>query len=164
MIKNILGGLKRNRDSFILYAHLSGDVKVLSEVKDDVFSGGLLGKGVAIEPKEGVLYSPCGGVIDSVFDTKHAINILSDFGCEILLHIGIDTVNLKGKGFEVKVKAKDRVNKGDVLCVFDMDTIKSAGLDTITPMVICNSDEYGSVEILPKNSVKAGDAIMRVTK
>lgn len=164
MIKKLVGSLKRERNTFMLYAHLSGNVKKLSEVPDEVFSGGMLGDGVAIVPDSGILYSPCAGVVEHIFDTQHAINIISDFGGEILLHIGIDTVKLRGKGFEVKVKEGERVNKGDILCTFDIDVIKGAGLSTITPMVICNSSEYGSIEVISASSVKVGTAVLKVMR
>ncbi len=164
MIEKILGRLRRSKHSFMLYSYLNGETKSLSDVEDDVFSSGMLGEGIAIEPSEGKLYSPCSGVVEHIFDTKHAINIVSDFGSEILLHIGLDTVKLKGKGFEVKVNKGDRVNKGDLLCVFDMDVIKSAGLKTTTPMVICNSGDYSKVEARPKCQIKVGDSVLRIIK
>ena len=164
MLNKLMGRLKRNKHSFILYAHLSGEIVPLNEVEDEVFSSGMLGEGVAIEPTEGKLYSPCSGVIEHIFDTKHALNIVSDFGSEILLHIGLDTVKLKGKGFEVKVSDGERVTKGDLLCVFDMDVIRGAGLKTTTPMVVCNSADYVRIETRPKCSINAGDSVIRITK
>lgn len=164
MIEKLLGRLKRDKNMFMLYAFCNGEVVELERVDDEVFSGGMLGKGVAIEPSEGKLFSPCAGVVEHVFDTQHAINIVSDFGCEILLHIGLDTVTLKGKGFDVKVKEGDRVNKGELLCEFDIGAIKSAGLRTTTPMVICNSDDYSHIEARPRCGIHVGDSILKVTK
>lgn len=164
MIKGILGKLKRDKDTFMLYAFCNGRAVELERVEDEVFAEGMLGKGVAIEPTEGKLYSPCAGVVENVFDTNHAINIVSDFGCEILLHIGLDTVTLKGKGFDVKVKAGDRVNKGELLCEFDIDAIRRAGLKATTPMVVCNSDAYTHIEVRSGCGIHVGDSILRVSK
>ncbi len=164
MIDKILNKFKRSKKSFMLYACANGKTVELDKVKDEVFSTGMLGKGIAIEPENGRLYAPCAGEVGHIFDTKHAINIISDFGAEILLHIGLDTVKLKGKGFDVKVKEGDRVNKGDLLCVFDIEVIKSAGLNATTPMVITNSDQFGQIDPRPECEIKSGDAVLRITK
>lgn len=161
---NKLFGLKRNRHSFMLYSHMSGELIPLREVSDEVFSSGMLGDGIAIEPNSGKLYSPCSGIVEHIFDTHHAFNIMSDFGAEILLHIGIDTIKLKGKGFDVKVKEGDRVNKGDLICVFDTQVIKSAGLKTTTPMVITNSGDYSKIEARPKCNISTGDSVLKIEK
>ncbi len=144
-----------------LYAHMKGKLVPLEAVEDEVFSGKILGDGVAIEPTEGKLYAPCSGTVEGVFDTNHAINIVSDTGCEILLHMGIDTVNLKGKFFSVVVKAGEQIKKGDLLAVFDMDGIKKAGYKLTTPMIICNSDDYSSIETTAQGNVNLRDVILR---
>lgn len=164
MFKSVLGKLSRKRKSFMLYAFANGEIVELENVEDEVFSSGMLGKGVAIEPTVGKIYSPCGGIVENIFETSHALNIMSDFGCEILLHIGIDTIKLKGKGFVMHVKVGDRVNKGDLLCDFDLGIIKSAGLKATTPMVVCNSDDFQSVLPRPKCEIKPGDSILRIEK
>ena len=145
-----------------LYAHLSGKIVNLDNVPDEAFSTGILGEGVAIEPDECVLYAPCDGNVVKVFDTKHAVNIVSDEGCEILLHIGIDTVKLSGRFFESHVKDGDRIHKGDRLVTFDAEGIRKAGYKTVTPMVICNSDEYEKINILTDKNVSAGEKIIDV--
>lgn len=164
MFENIFRRLRRDRKAFMLYAHMSGTLIPLSEVKDEVFSSGMLGVGIAIEPDGNKLFSPCSGTVGHIFDTHHAINIVSDFGSEILLHIGLDTVKLKGKGFDIKVKEGDRINKGDLLCVFDPDIIKGAGLMTTTPMVITNSMEYSKIDTRPACTINAGDSVMKIEK
>ena len=161
MLKNLF---KRNRRSFMLYSHLSGKLVPLRDVSDEVFSSGMLGDGIAVEPDSNKLFSPCSGTVGHIFDTRHAINIVSDFGCEILLHIGLDTVKLKGKGFDIKVKEGDRVNKGDLLCIFDTEIIKNAGLKTTTPMVITNSGEYSKIEARPQCDINAGDSVLKIEK
>lgn len=164
MFKKVFGKLSRSRKSFMLYSPITGKIVPLREVSDEVFSSGMLGDGIAFEPKDNKLVAPCAGVVEHIFDTHHAMNIVSDFGCDILLHIGLDTVKLKGKGFDVKVSEGQRVNKGDLLCEFDMEIIKGAGLKTTTPMVITNSNDYTRIEARPKCSINAGDSVLKTVK
>lgn len=144
----------------ILYSYMSGNVIELEKVPDKAFSEKILGEGIAIDPTEGILYSPCDGVVEKVFDTKHAINIISSDGCEILLHVGIDTVKLKGEYFEVHVGEKDAVKKGDELISFDIDKIRKAKYSCITPLVICNSDDYHSVKPVKSGEISVGEVII----
>ncbi|MGN1480523.1 glucose PTS transporter subunit IIA [Porcipelethomonas sp.] len=153
---------KTDGKQILLCSHLSGTVVPLENVDDEAFSTGVLGEGVAVEPDDGKLYAPCSGKIDTVFDTKHAVNIISDDGCEILLHIGLNTVKLNGKPFTVHVNEGDQVKKGDLLITFDMDEIKKAGYKTTTPMVICNSEDYSNVAVTASGKVKAGDDIIKI--
>ena len=145
-----------------LCAHLKGKVIPLEEVEDEAFSTKVLGDGIAIEPTEGKLYAPCDAKVDMVFDTKHAINLVSDSGCEILLHIGIDTVKLEGKFFEAHVADGDKVKKGDLLISFDVEGIKDAGYKMTTPMIICNSDDYKAVESVASGEVNPGEKIIEI--
>lgn len=145
-----------------LYSHMNGTAVKLEDVEDEVFSQKILGEGAAVEPSEGKLYAPCDGKIDSVFDTKHAVNMVSDDGVEILLHIGIDTVKLGGQYFEAHVSDGQEVKKGDLLISFDMDKIKAAGYKVTTPIIIGNTDDYASVEPVAQNSVSAGDMILKI--
>ena len=110
-----------------LFSHMNGEIVPLEKVEDEVFSAKILGDGVAIEPSEGKLYAPCDGEVDMVFDTKHAINIVSAEGCEILLHIGIDTVKLGGQFFETHVLGGQEIHRGDLLISFVLNSISSAG-------------------------------------
>lgn len=151
-----------NGKTITLYSHMNGTVVKLEDVEDDVFSQKILGEGAAVEPSEGKLYAPCDGKIDSVFDTKHAVNMVSDDGVEILLHIGIDTVKLGGQYFEAHVSDGQEVKKGDLLISFDMDKIKAAGYKVTTPLIIGNTDDYASVEPVAQNSVSAGDMILKI--
>lgn len=152
-----------NAKQITLAAHLNGTVVPLAEVDDEVFSTGVLGEGIAIEPDEGKLYAPCDGKIDTVFDTKHAVNIVSEDGCEILLHIGINTVKLEGKPFTVHVNEGDSVKKGDLLVSFDIKQIKDAGYKTTTPMIICNSDDYSKFDVTASGKIKAGNDIIKIS-
>ncbi|MCT6520230.1 glucose PTS transporter subunit IIA [Ruminococcus bicirculans] len=151
-----------NVKTITLYSHMNGTAVKLEDVEDEVFSQKILGEGAAVEPSEGKLYAPCDGKIDSVFDTKHAVNMVSDDGVEILLHIGIDTVKLGGQYFEAHVSDGQEVKKGDLLISFDMDKIKAAGYKVTTPIIIGNTDDYASVEPVAQNSVLAGDMILKI--
>ena len=151
-----------NVKTITLYSHMNGTAVKLEDVEDEVFSQKILGEGAAVEPSEGKLYAPCDGKIDSVFDTKHAVNMVSDDGVEILLHIGIDTVKLGGQYFEAHVSDGQEVKKGDLLISFDMDKIKAAGYKVTTPIIIGNTDDYASVEPAAENSISAGDIILKI--
>lgn len=151
-----------NGKTITLYSHMNGTAVKLEDVEDEVFSQKILGEGAAVEPSEGKLYAPCDGKIDSVFDTKHAVNMVSDDGVEILLHIGIDTVKLGGQYFEAHVSDGQEVKKGDLLISFDMDKIKAAGYKVTTPLIIGNTDDFASVELVAQNSVSAGDMILKI--
>ena len=140
---------------------LAGEVKELSQATDPVFAQGLMGRGVVIVPSQGELVSPVNGRVTVFFPTKHAIGILSDEGVEILMHIGMDTVNLEGKGFEGYVSQGDKVKAGEKLISFDIDLIKKAGYVTETPVIITNSDKYQVEELeqLPR-AVERGSQLM----
>lgn len=146
-----------------IYSPVSGRAILLKQVEDEGFSSGVLGDGMAIEPAEGKLYAPADGVVDNVFDSNHAIGILTDGGAEILLHIGIDTVQLKGKYFQLFVRKNQRVKKGDLLISFDIDSIKREGYKTTTPAVVCNSGDYKLLKPLSVGKVKAGEQLFEIT-
>lgn len=131
----------------ILTSPLQGSIVPLESVPDETFAKKILGDGVAIEPIVGKLYSSADGVVLSVTDTGHAISIQYDNGADVLMHIGVDTVELKGDGYTPKVKTGDRVKKGEELIAFDIDYIKARGYNLITPVIITNSDEFKSIEV-----------------
>lgn len=146
----------------ILGAHMNGAVVPLSEVQDEAFASGALGDGVAIEPSEGKLFAPADGVVETVFDTRHAIGMTTDDGIELLLHIGIDTVKLGGKHFESHVSPQHPVKKGELLVTFDMDAIKAEGYSCTTPMIVCNTDDYEAVEVIVDGKIHAGQDVLAV--
>lgn len=148
--------------TIVMYSHLSGTVVNIENVEDDVFSQKILGDGIAVEPSEGKLYAPCDGKIDSIFDTKHAVNILSTDGTEVLLHIGIDTVKLGGKHFEAHVSDGQEIKKGDLLITFDIDAIKAEGYKVTTPLIIGNTDEYSAILPAAQGNISAGDEILKI--
>ena len=153
---------KRNKEICVL-SPLKGEAVALSSVNDPTFSEGILGAGVAIVPAEGKVYSPVDGIVQSIAETSHAIAILGDNGTELLIHIGIDTVELKGKPFSMKVEENDRVHSGQLLIEFDIDAIISAGYETVTPMIITNSEDYSLFETV-KGKLEAGDTIIKLRK
>ena len=123
----------------------------------------MLGKGAAVIPEEGKIYAPADGEIGMVFDTLHAVSMTTDFGAEILIHIGLDTVKMKGDGFTGHVKAGDHVKKGDLLLEVDLEKVKTAGYDTITPVLVCNTPDYASVEGIQADAVNAGDDLIIIS-
>ena len=144
-----------------LVSPLAGQVKPLSQATDPVFSSGVMGQGVVIEPSQGELVSPVNGTVTVLFPTKHAVGIVSEEGVEMLMHIGMDTVSLDGKGFVAHVEQGDKVVVGQQLISFDMDVIKKAGLVTETPVIITNQDDFqADVEGDLPRDIKRGDALM----
>lgn len=140
---------------------LAGQVKPLSQATDPVFSSGVMGQGVVIEPSQGELVSPVNGTVTVLFPTKHAVGIVSEEGVEMLMHIGMDTVSLDGKGFEARVAQGDKVTVGQKLISFDMDIIKKAGLVTETPVIITNQDDFqADVEGTLPREIDRGEELM----
>lgn len=156
--------LKKKKNVEEIGAPVEGMAVASSEVPDPTFAEEMLGKGIAIKPAVGKVYAPVDATVGMVFDTKHAITLTSEGGVEILIHVGLDTVSLNGAPFTVHVSADDKVKKGDLLLEFDMDAIKAAGLETITPVIICNSDDFAGLEKFVDKQVKPGDKIMEIEK
>ena len=147
-----------------VFCPLNGELKPLGEVSDPTFSGEILGKGVAVLPSEGKLYAPFDGEVSMVFETKHAIGLIRD-DVEMLIHIGLETVSLEGKYFEAKIKAGDRIKKGDLLIEFDLEAISREGFDTITPVIISNADDFAEIEAeRTSGAVAAGDPLLTVKR
>lgn len=145
-----------------VYAPLSGTVIPLSEVKDEAFSSGTLGQGAAVIPAEGKLYAPADGVIAAFFPTGHAVGIQTADGVEILIHVGMDTVSLNGKGFDKKVNQGDTVKKGDLILEFDLQVIEEAGLSAVTPVIITNPAGRSEIKATQAETVKPGDALLTI--
>ena len=146
----------------VITSPLSGEAKALTDIEDAVFSTETLGKGIAIEPSVGEVHAPCDGVISTFFDTGHAFGLAADSGLELLVHVGMDTIKLGGKGFEPQVKEGDRVKKGQLLLKFDIDYIKSQGLPVTTPVVVSNTDDYAAVTALATGKVDLNTQILQV--
>ena len=151
-----------NAKDAVLVSPMNGVVVPMNEVKDEAFAACVLGDGVAVEPEEGKLFAPADGVIDNVFDSKHAIGMTTTEGVELLLHVGIDTVKLAGQHFTVGVSAGQKVKQGDLLLTFEMDAIKAAGYLCTTPMIVCNTDDYQSIQPLATGPIKAGQKLLEI--
>ncbi|MCL2843468.1 MAG: PTS glucose transporter subunit IIA [Oscillospiraceae bacterium] len=148
-----------------IFAPIRGEVIPIHQVSDPSFAGELLGKGIAIRPAEGRVAAPVSGTVVQMFETGHAVTLIAEDGAEILIHVGIDTVQLKGQHFKACIEQGAVVQVGDLLIEFDCEAISAAGYDTVTPMVILNSDEYEKVEALTaQKTVNIGDEVIRLFK
>ncbi|MDE6935307.1 MAG: PTS glucose transporter subunit IIA, partial [Oscillospiraceae bacterium] len=141
-----------------------GEAVALNSIQDQVFSTGTLGQGIAIEPSVGEVHAPCDGTISTFFDTGHAFGIVADTGAEFLIHVGMDTIKLGGKGFTPLVKEGDRVKKGQLLLKFDIDYIKSQGLPVTTPVVVSNTDDFSAVTALASGKVDLNTKLLKIEK
>lgn len=160
----MLGRLLKKNKTVVLNAPLKGQFLALGEVKDAAFSQGMLGEGLAIVPEEGLVVAPCPGRVSALPETGHAVGLTHASGAEILIHVGIDTVRLAGQGFEPLVRPGDTVAAGQALLRFDRAAIQAAGYDLTTPVVVCNSDQLGNVEIVPHDSLDHNDVIIRISQ
>lgn len=142
---------------------MTGKIVKLGDVKDEAFSSGAMGKGIAIEPAEGKVFAPADGTISAFFPTGHAIAITTDTGVEILIHVGMDTVKMNGDGFTPKKNQGDKVKKGELLLEFDIDKIKAAGHPVTTPVIISNTDSFEMVEPTAVSDVMAGDSLIEIS-
>ncbi|MET3557039.1 PTS system beta-glucosides-specific IIC component [Streptococcus rupicaprae] len=151
-------------ESPILASPLTGDVVALADVKDPVFSSGAMGQGIAIEPSIGQVVAPANATVSLLFPTNHAIGLQLDNGAELLIHIGMDTVELEGKGFTAHVQQGDRVSLGQKLVSFDIEAIKAAGFPVTTPIIVTNTADFASVTATKSGAVVAGDDLLEVLK
>ena len=147
-----------------LYAPVSGKAVAITEVPDATFAEGMLGNGIAIEPAEGKVYAPCDATVDMMFTTGHAVSLVADCGAEILIHVGLETVSLEGKPFTVHVANGDKVKKGQLMIEVDLEAVKAAGLPTITPMLICNTDDYPTFNTFVNKNVTNNDVVIALAK
>ena len=165
----MLGSLKEKlgfgkKAGEILGAPIQGKAISITEVSDPTFAEELLGKGVAIVPTVGKVVAPIDGTVNMVFGTKHAISMTSESGIEILIHVGLDTVTLEGAPFTAHVEADQKVKAGDLMLEFDIEAIKAAGYEVVTPVVICNADDYKEVIRTTGVAVETGDVVMQLEK
>ena len=148
--------------SISITAPMTGDIMEITQVEDEVFSEKMVGDGIAINPSEGIVVSPVKGEILQVFPTKHALGIKTEEGLEILIHIGIDTVELKGNGFKTYVKAGDRVETGDKLLEVDLNFIKENGKSIVSPIIITNMEMVKSISTKTGNANRGKNNIMDI--
>ena len=159
-----LFGKKEEINPNHVYAPMAGEAVDISQVPDPTFSSGAMGNGIAIQPTDGKVCSPVNGTVDMMFDTGHAVTLVSDNGIEILIHVGLETVGLEGKPFQVKVQNGQKVQKGDVLMIADLEAIKAAGLPTITPVLVCNTDDYTTFNTTVGKTVSNDDVVIELGK
>ncbi|MEY8462756.1 beta-glucoside-specific PTS transporter subunit IIABC [Streptococcus merionis] len=150
--------------SSVLASPLTGEVVALTDVKDPVFSSGAMGQGIAVEPSVGEVVAPANATVSLLFPTNHAIGLQLDNGAELLIHIGMDTVELDGKGFTAHVKQGDRVTLGQPLVSFDISTIQEAGFPVTTPIIVTNTADFASVTATATGAVTAGQDLLEILK
>jgi len=153
---------KKKTDDF--YAPMAGKAVPITQVPDPTFAEGMLGNGIAIEPADGKVFAPCDATVDMMFTTGHAVSLVADCGAEILIHVGLETVSLEGKPFTIHVANGDKVKKGQLLMEADLQAIKDAGLPTITPMLICNTDDYPTFNTFVDKAVTNDDVVISLAK
>lgn len=160
MFKSIF---KSKKETII--APLTGKVVALEEVPDPVFSQKMMGDGIAIIPSDNRVFSPIDGEIVDVFPTKHAISLRSKNGAELLIHMGLETVNLKGEGFNVLVNSGDKISKGDLIAEFDIEKVSKFGNNVITPIILLNGEQFKLENKEIKQSITGGnDTLMDIAK
>lgn len=147
---------------FVLFAPITGEIVAVDDIPDEGFASGVLGKGIGIIPSKGEVFAPCDGKISTIIDTRHAVYMLTSSGMELLIHVGLDTVELGGRFFEYTIKTGDTVKCGDLLIRFDLDQIKAAGYQMYTPVLITNAYAFGTMTMLMQGKVKAGDKILSI--
>ena len=153
-----------NKAEETLTSPVNGTQISLSEVADETFASEMLGTTVAVEPADGKIVAPCDGEVSNIFETGHAVCITTESGGELLIHIGIDTVKMDGKGFTKKVSDGDKVHAGDILVEANLEEIKNAGYQTTTMMILTNTDEFGNVTKAEPAEVKTTSKVMTLTK
>ena len=156
--------LETDGEKEIICSPLNGMAVNCEGIKDLTFRREMLGKTVAIRPTDGKVYAPADGKVDMLMETLHAVNMTSEKGAEILIHVGIDTVELNGKYFKSYIKTGDLVKRGDLLLEFDVEKIAAAGYNMIVPVIICNSDDYSEVEKILDKEIKVGETLMKLSK
>lgn len=145
-------------------APVAGQAVPITDVPDPTFSEEILGKGIAVIPTEGKVYAPCDATVDMMFETGHAVSLVASFGAEILIHVGLETVNLKGKHYTVHAATGDKVTKGQLLIEFDLEALKAEGYNPITPVVVCNSGDYSTIQPHVGKTVNAGELVIELAK
>lgn len=153
----------KGKKGIVLAAPVKGECIPISEVADPTFAEEILGKGMAIKPAGNQFFAPADGTITTVFPTGHAIGMTTQDGVEILMHVGLDTVQLKGQFFDTKVEANQSVKKGDLILEAEIEEISKAGYDTVMPMIICNSSDYSKIECKNSGTVEPGDDVITCT-
>jgi len=164
IFSKLFGKNEEKRNPNNLFAPMAGTVVPVAEVPDPTFAAGMLGDGIAIIPTDGRVCAPCDATVDMMFTTGHAVSLITESGAEILIHVGLETVGLEGRPFEVNVSSGDTVKKGQVLMTADLEAIRAAGLNTITPMLVCNSGEFSVFNTIVGKEVTNADVVIELGK
>lgn len=155
---------KKKNEAVEVKAFFQGTAFPLEQVKDPLFADKVMGDGVAIEPQDGTLYAPVSGTVATIFDTKHAIGYKLDNGADVLMHIGMDTVELEGKGFDLDISVGDKVQAGQLIGKVDLSYIKSQGKEVTTPVLLTTMDEYKIEFVKTEGPVNVGDVLYKISK
>ena len=147
-----------------LCAPVAGQAVPVSEVPDPTFSEGILGDGIAIKPTDGKVCAPCDATVDMMFTTGHAVSLVTEFGAEILIHVGLETVSLECKHFTTHVQNGEKVKKGQLLIEVDMAAVEAEGFNTITPMLVCNSADFSTFKTMTGKTVTTADPVIELAK
>jgi len=153
-------GIKAKK--IIIPSPLDGNVIKISKLSDPVFSDDVLGKGIAIMPESQEIVSPTDALVTMMFDTGHAVSLETDSGVELLIHVGIDTVKLKGAHYTICKNTDDKVKTGDTLMTFDAEAISAEGYEVVTPVVVCNPDNFKSISFAPEGPIKEGEPLITI--
>ena len=155
---------KKKNEAVEVKAFFQGTAFPLEPVKDPLFADKVMGDGVAIEPQDGTLYAPVSGTVATIFGAKHAIGYKLDNGADVLMHIGMDTVELEGKGFDLDISVGDKVQAGQLIGKVDLSYIKSQGKEVTTPVLLTTMDEYKIEFVKTEGSVNVGDVLYKISK
>ena len=159
---DVMFGFGKKR--IVIASPMDGIVMPVSKVNDAVFSEDVLGRGVAIKPESGRVIAPCKATVIQMFETGHAVSLRTDSGVELLIHVGIDTVKLKDRHYSICKNSGESANAGDVLMEFDAAGIIAEGFDTITPIVVCNPDDFSDIFFAPEGRIREGESLITVMK
>lgn len=164
MFKSLKNLFKAADEDIVIFSPVEGEAVPVCEVSDPTFGEEILGKGAAIRPTKGRVVSPVDGMVSIMFETGHAVSIISSEGVELLIHVGLDTIKLGGQFYKAHKQSGDPVKKGDLLIEFDIAAITAAGYDIITPVVVCNTSEYAQVEARTGHHVLELEELLRLKK
>ena len=164
LFDKLFGKKEETFDPNHIFAPMAGQSVPVAEVPNPTFAQGILGEGIAIIPADGKVYAPCNATVDTMFETGHACSLVAENGAEILIHVGLETVGLGGKCFKVHVKNGQKVKKGQLMIEVDLEAVKAAGLPTITPVLICNTDAYPTFKTHVGKDVTNDDVVLELGK
>lgn len=164
MLKKLRSLFGKKDETVEIGAPIAGEVVPIGTVNDLTFAQEILGKGVAIHPHEGKVVSPVSGTVTQMFSTGHAVTLRADSGEELLIHVGLDTLRLNGRGFSPRCKSGDRVKVGDPLIDFEIETIRSAGCDTVVPFILCSPEHLGLLRVKTGFTARALDPVFYLSR